>query len=321
MTEAPKNRTGSTDDQQKVSLTVGSLDRDLRLGFKNWLPRFQAAVDDAPRTADAWEALSEKCNEQDLEWAFYWAVVRIKMELYAPEAFKDFQRKSHKLLRGILRLRPTLKEVMACKFDGTPVWTQYFAFLGLSRREAVRFWIFQAYFDLFAEKLALSVGEEKASESSGSVSAYTGEKLGLSVRIVKKSGSKSKPPVEPPSELLHFNTEDCRFAVPGELLYLYIIDCTRRPHYRQVSVLLELAAKAYDLYAVFTQDAVEQRHKRFSRDHPQKVKEIKDDISEMWKKRIEDNERVDLIPFLFAREKVRTQPIIDYVKALRSKLL
>jgi hypothetical protein len=318
MAEAQNNRTGPIDDQQKVSWTVESLDRGLRLGFKNWVRRFQTAINNAPGAVQAWKVLSEECNEQDLEWAFYWAVVRVETDMYAPEVFREFHRKSHKLLRDMLRLRPTLKEVMACKVGGVPVWYQYFGFLGLSEKEAVRFWVFQAYFDLFVAKLFLSVGKGKGSESPGLVSRSPRGRLAMKVGSGKTPGGLPKP-LAPPIELLNFNAKDCTIALPAELLQLYIKGETGRPHHEEVSVLLQLAADAYGLDEVGSGDAIEKRYKRFCRDHPGKVKEIMDDISEMWRKRIDDNERVDLIPFLVAREQARAKPIIDYIKALRSR--
>jgi hypothetical protein len=47
MAKVQHDRTGSTEDHQKMSLTVENLDRSLRSGFKNWLPRFQMPVDNA----------------------------------------------------------------------------------------------------------------------------------------------------------------------------------------------------------------------------------------------------------------------------------
>jgi len=300
MTEAQNNRTGKTDDQQKVSLTVGSLDRELRLGFKKWLPRFQAAIDEAPGATDTWESLSERCNEQDLEWAFYWAVDVMDTETYLPEILEEFGQKSRELLRNMQILRPLLKEVLLIKGAGIPVWHHYFGFLGLSEKEAIRFLSFQAYFDWFAAKLTLCVGKGKG---SGLVSRSTKERSDLPVRKAKKRRRHSKT----------------TGVLPAELPYLYVRDSTGRPHYEEVYLLLELAADAYGLDEFLSRDALDQRYKRLRHDHPHKVKEIIDDISEMWRKRIEDNERIDLIPFLIAREKARAKPIIDYVKALRSK--
>jgi len=152
--------------------------------------------------------------------------------------------------------------------------------LGFSRKDAFRFWRFWADFIRFEEKLALCTGKAKGSRK------------------------RPKPPL----------------ALPGELLHLYIKECTGRPHHEEVSGLLEIAAQAYGLdVKVFSQEAIEQRYKRFCRDYPQKVKELNDDIRELWRKRIEDNERPDLIPFLVAREQAREKPLTEFVKGLYEK--
>src|ERR1035437_2115854 len=115
MAEVQNNRTSSAEDQQKMSVTVEGLDRDLRLGFIKWLPRFQTRIENAPGAAQAWDTLLEGCNEQDLEWAFYWAVDVIDTGTYLPKSLKKFHRKSADLLRGMRTLRPVLKDVMDAK--------------------------------------------------------------------------------------------------------------------------------------------------------------------------------------------------------------
>jgi hypothetical protein len=305
MTEERNDRTRPTEPQQNLSLTVRGLDRDLLLGFKKWQPRFQMAIDNAVGAAQAWDTLVEGCNEQDLWWAFYWAVVVMDTGSYFPEILKEFHQKSHELLHSIRNLQPILKEVMDIKISGAPVWYEYFGFLGLSEKEAFRFWRFSADLDWFARKLALSVGEGKKSKISGSVSPSPKEKLDLSKGKRKKPKSHSKP----------------LLALPGELLHLYIKECSGKPHHKELSSLLELASEAYglDVDKAFTQGAIETAYKRFCRYHSQKVNEIDEDIRELWRSRIEDNKRLDLIPFLIAREQARQERLIDYVKGLYSK--
>ena len=279
MAEVQNNRTRSAEDQQKMSVTVEGLDRDLRLGFIKWLPRFQTRIENAPGAAQAWDTLLEGCNEQDLEWAFYWAVDVIDTGTYVPN-LKEFNRKSADLLRRMRTLRPLLTDVMDAKVVGVSFWYVYFGLLGLSRKDAFRFARFWADFTWFEEKLALCTGTTK--------------------------GPRKRP--NPP------------LALPGKLLHLYIKECTARPHHEEASVLLAIAAGAYGLdVKVFSKDAIEQRYKRFCRDHPQKVKELNDDIRELWRKRIEDNERPDLISFLVAREQAREKPVIEFVKGLYEK--
>ena len=279
MAEGQNKRTRSAEDQQKVSVTVESLDRDLRLGFIKWLPRFQTRIENSPGAAQAWDTLLEGCNEQDLEWAFYWAVDVIDTGTYVPN-LKEFNGKSADLLRRMRTLRPLLKDVMDAKVAGVPFWYAYFGLLGFSRKDAFRFRKFWADFTWFEEKLALCTGTTK--------------------------GPRKRPKL--------------RLALPGELLHCYVREGTGRPHHEEVSVLLEIAAKAYGLdVRIFSQGAIEKRYKRFCRDHPQKVKELNDDIRELWRKRIEDNDRVDLIPFLVARERAREKPVIEFVKGLYEK--
>jgi hypothetical protein len=279
MAEVQNKRTRSAEDQQKVSVTVEGLDRDLRLGFIKWLPRFQTRIENSPGAAQAWDTLLEGCNEPDLEWAFYWAVDTIDTGTYLP-SLKTFHRKSFDLLRRMRTLRPVLKDVMDAKMAGVPIWYAYFGLLGFPRKDAFRFWRLWADLTWFEEKLALCTGKTK--------------------------GSMNRPKAP--------------LALPGELVHLYVKECTGRPHHEEVSGLLEIAAEAYGLdVKVFSQEAIEQRYKRFCRDYPQKVQELNDDIRELWRKRIDDNERPDLIPFLVAREQAREKPVIEFVKGLYEK--
>ena len=271
---------------KNVAWTVESLGSELRSAFKRWLPRFNKKIHKAVKAREAWDKLVKGCDAEDLEWAFFWAIDQRDADLNAPKILQNFLEQSTDLLRRMDRLWPSLKELMDLRLWGTPVWLVYTEFFGFTEKEIWRFFRFPADLVWFKTKLQLF---------------GAGKKCSLSRR---------RAPL----------------AFPAEVISFYINVCTGKPHHRETSLLLKLAAEAYGFEMAeededdpFSQEAIEQDYKRRRREHRGDAQEIEGDIRELLAKRRTSNDRVDLIPFLVARKRSREKPSIDYVKGLYSK--
>ena len=281
-----KDRTSSGPRIGNVSWTVESLDSKLRSAFKKWLPRFKKRIHNTIDAPEAWDRLLKACDAQDLEWAFFWAVDQRDADVYGPKILKDFFEQSADLLGRMNELWPPLKKLMDLRLFETPVWWAYTEFFGFTEKEVWRFFRFPADLVWFKTKLQL-FGAGK-----------------------KFSWSRRRAPL----------------AFPAEIVSFYVNVCTGKPHHRETSLLVRVAAEAYgfampdeDEDDPFSQEAIEQDYKRRRREHGNDVGERESDIRELLARRETTSDRLDLIPFLVARKKAREKPSIDYIKGLYSK--
>ena len=86
--------------------------------------------------------------------------------------------------------------------------------------------------------------------------------------------------------------------------------------HKETAVLLEAAGEAYnlDVSPSFSEAAVAQRYKRFIRSHGDEAKEIKRDLRMLRAERVKENQPLELIPFLIAREKGRARELMDLIE-------
>jgi hypothetical protein len=274
-----RDRTHSGKSEANASgWTIRSLDGQARSAFSKWLPLFQKRIGTDELTA-AWNVLLKGCDPQDLEWAFYWAIDNLDTADYAPEKLRAFHDQSVNVLHEIESLRPAVNKLVESKMLGEPMWYQYFALLRLPLEDAYRFRRFPADLARFEARLRLFKGRKRSGVSAKTVNARVS-------------------------------------AHWGAVLHFYIKECTGDLHHEETSVLLEAAAEAYNLETKtsFSQGAVEHRFTRFCRDHRKEVEEIERDIRLFRTKRLNSNDRLDLIPSLIAMAKAQAQVLIDEIK-------
>jgi hypothetical protein len=260
--------------------TIQGFDSQARWAFSKWLPRFEKIIRTDELTAD-WNSLLTGCDSQDLQWALYWAIDSLDAADHAPKKLRAFHEQSVDVLRKIKSLRPALHELVESRVLGEPVTHLYWLFFGLPIEEIIRFWGLPTDLAWFEARLKLFTG--RRAPSSGA-------------RFAKVGATAA--------------------ARRGAVVHVYVTECMGDPHHRETSVLLEAAAKAYnyDGRRSFSQGAVEHRYTRFCRYHREEVKEIECGVRELLSKRSKSAARVDLIPYLMARDRARAQPAIDYVK-------
>lgn len=273
-------RTHSGQTPVKVSdLTIGTLDRQTRWEFGKWIIRFQQRIRAGERAA-AWNTLGEGCLDEDLYWAFFFAIDDIDSATSFPSRFLTFREDSFDVLREIRRLRPTVHKLMEAKLWAEPLWYQFLGFYELPLKQVLQFWKFQYELAFFEARLKQFTGRGTSRTT---------------VTALKAS-----------------------IASHGEaVLHIYVKESTGKFYYEETSILLEAAAQAYNLEAgtSFAQDAVSHRYTRFRKKHRKDVEEIRRDIGELWSQRLNNNMRLDLIPYLMARRKARFQLLVrEYQK-------
>ena len=273
------DRTHSGRRATKLSAAkIPPMDREDQWAFAKWVPRFREKIRTDERMA-AWDALAKKrCLPGDLEWAFYWAIDSMETASYVPAKLRAFAKASGEVRRKIRDLWPSLGVMMRLKILRYPVWSLFFGLLQLEKEEAVRFTKFLRELAQFEACLKLFPGKKTAASTLAQAQA------------------------------------ECE-AHGQVILQLFLKVFTGSVCHKETAVLLEAAGEAYnlDVSPSFSEAAVAQRYKRFIRSHGDEAKEIKRDLRMLRAERVKENQPLELIPFLIAREKGRARELMDLI--------